>query len=188
VLGLVLVLAGAYFYPLPTNVRVRSDIEPVPNGGRKEDFYINLEFDRLAPAQEVLAAPFPEKALQSGGEQVVRAEIFRLRNAQREVIGLATRMTGLVPDANGEPLVAINWLVLVPGRGAFLLSQGPSLAAGLLPDSMQFEQGEMLVGDGEFSGLSGSYVEASLLEDTNGDGVDEGVLLLSTRLTAGDSA
>jgi len=184
----VLVLVGAYLYPLPTNVRLRSDTEPVANGGRKEDFYINLEFDRLAPAQEVLAAPFPEKGLQSGGDQVVRAELFRLRNAQREVIGLATRMTGLVPAASGDPFVAINWLVLVPGRGAFLLSQGPVLDAGVLPESAQFERGDMLIGDGEFSGLSGSYVEATLSEDVDGDGIEESVLLLSTRMASGDSA
>ena len=187
-LGLVLVLTGAYFYPLPTNVRVRSDIEPIANGGRKEDFYINLEFDRLAPAQEVLTAPFPQKALLSVGDQVVRAELFRVRNAQREVIGLASRMTGLVPDANGEPSVAINWLVLVPGRGALLLLQKPSLAAGLLAESVQFQQGDMVVGDGEFSALSGSYVEATLAEDIDGDGIDEAVLLLSTRLASGDTA
>jgi hypothetical protein len=188
VLGLVLVLTGAYFYPLPTNVRLRSDIEPVANGGRKEDFYINLEFDRVAPAQEVLTASFPEKALDSGGDQVVRAELFRVRNTQREVIGLASRMTGLVPAADGESSVAINWLVLIPGRGALLLSQGPSLPIGLLPESAQFKQGKMLVGDGEFSALSGSYVEATLAEDSNGDGVDEAVLLLSTRLASGDTA
>jgi hypothetical protein len=188
VLGLVVVLAGAYVYPLPTNVRVRSDIDPVANGGRKEDFYINIEFDRLAPVQEVLAAPFPEKALQSGGDQVVRAELFRLRNAERDIIGLATRMTGLVPDASGEPVVAINWLVLVPGRGAFTLSQGPALAADLLPESARFEQGEVVVGDGEFAGLSGSYIEAILSEDTDGDGTQEDVLVLSTRMASGDSA
>jgi hypothetical protein len=78
--------------------------------------------------------------------------------------------------------------VLVPGRGALLLLQKPSLAAGLLAESVQFQQGDMVVGDGEFSALSGSYVEATLAEDIDGDGIDEAVLLLSTRLASGDTA
>ncbi len=179
---------GAYFYPLPDNAVIRSATESIPNGGRKEDFYINLELDRIAPAQEVRVAGFPVREISSRGNQVIRAEVFKLRNSRREVIGLASRMTGLAPDVLGEPEVVVNWLLMIPGRGGLMLSQGDMPAAGLLPDGIPFKQGLFVSGDGVFADLVGSYAEAELFEDMNSDGTDEPVVLLSTRLQARDGA
>lgn len=177
-------IAGAYFYPLPNQLRVRSDIGVIANGGRTEDFYIHLDRDRIIQAQESPVAAFSERGVQ--------AELFKLRNTNRKVIGLASRMTGLIPAANGELELAVNWLLLLPSRGSFMLSQNPSPLSPLLAEGANIEldikRGRMVVGDREFSELAGSYVEVALSEDTDGDGKAEKLLLLSTQLVGGDPA
>lgn len=177
-------ITGAYFYPLPNQLRVRSDIEVVANGGRKEDFYIHLDRDRITQAQQDLVAAFPA--------QGIHADLFKLRNTSGKVIGLASRMTSLIPDANGEFELAVNWLLLLPSRGSFLLSQNPSSLSPALAEGANLElniqQGRMVVGDREFSELAGSYVEMPLSKDTDGDGKAESVLLLSTLLVGVDPA
>jgi hypothetical protein len=184
---LLLVLAGAYIYPLPTHIRVRADAEAIANGGRREDFFVNLDKDRITPMQEVLVAAFPEPRMVRTGNQVIRAELFKVRNSGREVIGIASRMTGAVPNVLGEPELAVNWVVLLPSRGSFVLAQGPSVAAAILPANAQIVQGEMIAGDQDFASLSGSYVQATTLEDTDNDGVEEAIVLLSTRLKSEES-
>ena len=182
VVGLLLALAAAYTYPLPTNVRVRADAESVANGGRKEDFFVNLDKDRITSTQEVLVAAYPEQRMVRTGNQVIRAELFKVRNSRREVIGIASRMTGVVSGVVGEAEIAVNWLVLLPSRGGFLLAQRPQVNAETLPESLQILQGEIIAGDQDFAGLFGRYVQSTKFEDTDDDGVEETIILLSTHL------
>ena len=57
----------------------------------------------------------------------------------------------------------------------------------ILPTNAQIVQGKMIAGDQGFAGLSGSYVQATTLEDTDNDGIEEAVILLSTRLKSEES-
>jgi len=187
VLGIALSIGLAAVYPLPGHLRVRSDIEAVANGGRKEAFYINTETDRIAPAQEVRVAAFPEPVMSYDGNQVIRAELFKARNGRVDVVCIASRMIGAVPDAEGNASVAINWMVQVPSRGSFMLKQSGTPSIEPLSGVANIYEGVLVAGDREFANLYGTYVETILYEDENNDGVDEEVILLSTLFKLEDS-
>jgi len=175
ILGLALAMAGASLYPLPGHQRIRGDIEAATNGGRKEDFHIELATDRLIQQQPATAA-FPVAGFEAAGQNTILAEAFQVRNAKGEVIGIASRMQGVVPDSLGGPASAVNWLLVIPARGAMLFEQKRILTDVAMPD-MQALHGRMIWGDREFANLTGTYIEARL-----DAGSDDAKILLSTRL------
>lgn len=199
IIAFALVLVAAGFYPLPGHVRILSQTTTLPNGGRQEDFTIELPGDRIALPKFAKTAPFPNQAFSADGQDRLTAELFRLRNVQGVVIGVASKTTGKIPDGSGQATWVSDWILLIPSRGALLLNQENArnqqlrvpqqgsegaapvvqrVTAGPAPD----DEGIVVRGTDEFAGLVGSYSEVLQLEYVDAGGVAHGQINLSTRL------
>lgn len=126
--GLLVVALAATFWPLPTHVRYRSITSVPPDGGREEEFIVHWPEDRIARPGEDRAGLPPAAAvgaavLEDSAGRRVSAELFRLRDAEDNVIGVASRIAGTggaIADAGRS---ATNWLLVIPSRGALFLAQ-----------------------------------------------------------------
>lgn len=213
VAGLLLTGLAASFWPLPEHARYRSLTTVLPDGGRQEDFIIRWPDDRIRrngengtglPADAVTGAAI----LEDSAGQRVSAEIFRVRDTDDNVIGVASRMAGTggaIADTNRS---VSNWLVVIPSRGAIFLSQPDAFDTtarqrdtlnGVIALSMMQSRalwnntrerritaatpryaGRILRGTSEFAGLSGSFSETWKLDGINPDGSTHGRIILST--------
>ncbi len=188
---MLLTVLAAAFYPLPEPAKIYSQATVLTNGGREEVYVIRLPDDRLGSPRAAATADFPQQAFAAGGSERVLAELFRVRNAEGEIVGLATRMNGKVTGAADTPETVTDWMLLLPGRGALLMSRG-SVAAGADPDfpvdRMGFSfvnSGAVVSGTGDFAGLVGFYQEETKIERVDDDGQAYGVVTLSARLLSG---
>jgi hypothetical protein len=213
VAGVVLIMAGAGLYPLPDHERFRSNIEVLTNGGRQESFLIRWPQDRIAlPAALKGTSPVVTGGgvvLDPGGNPAV-IEMFRLRDADGNVIGIASRATGRMPGQRVAAASATNWMLSIPSRGTLLMAQENSadilpmrvedgyalpaettefwapgtryrITAGPAPEG----RGRILRGTNEFASLTGSYTELWELEEVAADGHTSGRITLST-ITTGE--
>lgn len=190
-LGLLLTLTVAAVYPLPEPAKIYSQATVLTNGGREEVYVIRLPDDRLGSPRAAATADFPTQAFAAAGSERVLAELFRVRNAEGDIVGLATRMNGKVAGVANSPETVTDWMLLIPGRGALLMSRG-SVAAGAdadFPvDRMGFSfvnSGSVVSGTGDFEGLIGFYQEETEIERVDADGQAYGVVTLSARLLSG---
>lgn len=215
VLGLVVIAAAAALWPLPTEPRTRSLISVQPDGGRQEDFLIRWPEDRVRLTDGIptdlppLAVPGVQ-VLENTAGQRASAEVFRLRDAEDNVIGVAARLAGTGSAVADPGRATSNWLLVIPSRGAVMLAQSDAFdstarpAAG--PDGVYLtapsqstafwgagprivttvtaprNTGRILGGTEEFDGLAGSYTEAWELDESAADGSTRGRILLSTFL------
>ena len=161
------------------------------NGGREEVYLIRLPEDRLGSPRAGATANFPQQAFSATGQERVLAELFRVRNAAGEIVGLASRMSGSVASAANTPEVITDWMLLLPGRGALLMSYGKAMVgsdADFPSDRMGFSpanSGVVVSGTGDFDGLGGFYEEKTAIERVDVDGQAYGLITLSARLLAG---
>lgn len=206
--GVVLTVLAAAVYPLPAHLRQRSIINVVPDGGREEVFAVYWPEDRvqLLPAAggQALEAMGAAAVLRGADGRPASVEVFRLRDAEDRVIGLASRSTTtLSATAQGS-----DWVLLVPSRGSLFLHQLNSrdvapasrvagAPAGPAAESPAFWQGRrqwritagpaaggagrITGGTGEFAGLAGNYDEVWQLEPDAGAG-SQGRIILTTRV------
>ena len=188
ILGVLLTVLAGHFYPFADAPRLPSGATVVANGGRAEAFFVRLPEDRLGAARSAVTATFPRAAFAATGDDKIVAELFRIRDVDGQVIGLASRLDGTVVGNNGEPLDTADWMVVIPSRGALMLSRG-SLPAGAsaMPDSDRMgldpkTSGIVVKGTEEFDGLVGFYAEQTQVEKIDDSGVIHGVLTLDTRL------
>lgn len=213
-IGIVLVIALAAIYPLPENQRFRSEIAVIPDGGRQESFTIHWPGDRVQPATAGatgLVVAGKVTLLGAADGPGASAEIFRLRDAAGNVIGLASRSTSIRPARAGGTVHGSDWMLLVPSRGSVFMTQhdsrdvAPRLTAiGATPvpaaDDVTFwagetqlvitagpagaGAGEVLGGTGEFGSLRGAYDETWELDGITPDGAMHGRITLVTRMQA----
>jgi hypothetical protein len=128
VAGLLAVALAANFWPLPQHLRYRSITSVPADGGRQEEFVIHWPEDRIArPGQNAsglpAAAAVGAAVLEDSAGRRVSAELFRLRDTEDNVIGVAGRLAGTggaIADAGRS---ASNWLLVIPSRGALFLAQ-----------------------------------------------------------------
>jgi len=219
--GFALVAALAYVYPLPGHERYRSLITVLPNGGRQEDFVIRWPADRIATGPhgdgEVTSAGAPGVlAMDDAQGHRASAEVFRLRDAKGNVIGLASRVAALGLPREPVGVSTTSWLLLIPSRGALLLRQVDSAnltavedidADGVtrvitpverpgfwsLASSYRITNGPDASGAGvvvegtdEFGGLAGSYVERWELGPAAAGQDPSGQIVLTTLLRSAD--
>lgn len=213
VVGAALAGLAATFWPLPGHVRFPSLIAVQSDGGAAENFHIEWPGDRIQrPGEDRDSLPAGAavgvSVLENSAGQRSSAELFRLRDAQDNVIGVAARLAdtgGAVADPGRS---ASTWLLVVPGRGALYLAQAdrfdatarrqdtPSGPVMLVPgQSPEFfangsrvtvtatepaHTGRVLGGTSEFAGLTGTFTETWQLGGTAGDGKASGRILLST--------
>jgi hypothetical protein len=210
--GAAVALAGAAVFSLPVHERFPSIIKVETNGGRSESFIIHWPEDRLE-LQGGLdgAAVTPEDGiavLAPRGSSLAATELFRLRDVDDRVIGIASRMTGRVPGRRGRERSVSNWTLMIPSRGILLLTQdngadvGPVTVGGKwvsAVDSPGFwatgsryrisagpasgGRGRVLGGTREFASLTGEYSEVWELEELAANQRSQGTIQLSTTTT-----
>jgi len=188
VVGVLLTLLAARLYPLPESAKVYSEATALTNGGREEVFIIRLPDDRLGSPRAASTAPFPEQSFSAAGKSRVLAELFRIRNPEGRIIGLASRMNGQVPGPEYLSESVTDWMLMIPGRGALTMSRGTVESGGereFHVDRMGFSfmnSGPIISGTGDFEGLSGFYQEETEIEKVDANGQAYGQVTLSTRL------
>lgn len=208
--GIVLALAFALLYPAPVPPRFPSLISVQPDGGRREDFVIRWPADRIPLPADLRAARAGAVAstdsagamvLADAGGRRVSGEVFRLRDADGKVVGVASRVS-----AGGGARPSADWMLVIPGRGALLLHQADAadLAARAVPGTRrraaspaqqstfwgsrrEFRatapgSGTVVHATREFAGLTGSFTETWALEGVDGDGATRGTIRLVTLL------
>ena len=164
VLGIVAVFAAAYFVPVVDQHRESSLIAVTPNGGIREAFHVNMPMDRIVVGARN-AAPIVPPGLQWPDDPIVdgiHAELFKLRNANDTVIGVASRVAAAGDGTAGE---TVEWVLHFPARGSVFVSMLPEAAeAG-------YRVGWISAGTREFGDLEGQISErwvSTGAEDTEG--------------------
>jgi hypothetical protein len=209
VAGVALLLLAAAVFPLPSHDRFASRIEVLTNGGRSETFLIHWPGDRVTLNGElpgaVLGSAGSIAVLPPGGQGAAAAELFRLRDVDDHVIGVATRLTARQPDAGGWVGSVSNWMLMIPSRGLLLMTQENGADVGPVRlgddwvaavDSPGFwttgsryrisagpaagGRGRVLGGSGEFAALAGDYSEVWELEELAANQRSEGTITLAT--------
>ena len=152
-LGVLLGLAGSagliYALPAVNLDREQSIIAVQPNGGNREVFFVNLPGDRIMAGKPGTSAAFPVGAQWPGHleDDNLQAEVFKIRNSDDRVVGVASRFAGSVP----QPFV--EWAVHLPARGTmYLLLDGDVDAAGA-------RSGGLRAGTREFEDRRGPVAE-----------------------------
>ena len=126
----------------------------------------------------------------SSGDDRILAELFRVRDREGRVIGLASKMTGNIAVTAERARENSEWMVLIPSRGALLTStQGlPTDKERLYPrDYMGLDPnraGLLIEGTGDFAGLTGFFIENVQLDNVDENGQAEGTLELKFRIQA----
>ncbi len=193
-------LAGAHFVPWLKHARLPSHTSVVANGGRAEQFLIRLPADRIAATdnevsglRRVGAAAAMALPAQFVAQPLV-VEHFKVRDAAGSVVGIAARHWSAAGSAP-----TTTWSVLIPSRGALVLS-APGERAGALEAALRSggysagkawngqvavpmaanDVGVVASGSGEFEGLSGSYSEAWTVAAVDENGRLSGTIELNT--------
>lgn len=198
-IGFIGTLAGAHYAPGIKHVRLPSHTAVVANGGRAEQFLIRLPLDRIA------ATDGEAGGLRSAGEEGAMSlpsqfvaepllvEHFKVRDSAGSVIGVAARHWSGSGDA------AATWSVLIPSRGALVMS-GRGEERGALEAALRSRGysagkewrgdarvsmtedtgGVVAAGTGEFQGLIGTYTETWTVAAVDADGKVSGTIELAT--------
>lgn len=187
-MGVLLTLVGARFYPLPDVKRQPTDAVALANGGREEIFEIRLPDDRLGNPRAAAVAPFPEVAFAREGSDKILTELFRVRNTEGRVVGLASKISGRVAYSEQLARDNVDWMLMIPGRGALLMStQGqPADVSKSYPfDYLGLDpvnSGRVIEGTLGFTGLSGFFIEETEVKGVDDNGQSIGLLRLRTRM------
>jgi len=156
VIGAIAAVALLYFVPAVDHVRERSVTTVQANGGNSESFHINLPTDRILagtaerPGAVPEALEWPEYEFLSG----TQTELFKVRNVEEKVIGVASRIAG----GNETPFV--EWVIHLPARGTLYLLLGETA------DDTQVSVGEFRAGTREFATMTGMASEQFVAYDT----------------------
>lgn len=151
VLGLALSAAAVSFVPFTDLHREASIISVQTNGRNAEVFRILLPDDRIVAAGSDRRAVtpdelnWPEHVLLAG----VEVELFKLRNRDNVVVGVASRIAATAPQSAR----AVEWTLHLPARGTLYV---PMTAAG---GREGVRTGALRAGTQEFEGLEGNLSE-----------------------------
>lgn len=201
ILGLVVAVGAARFYPWVDHPRAASRTIVLHNGGRVENFMIRFPVDRIASTGTAdmglrarnfpVGVEFPEALV----NESILVEHFKLRDVQGDVIGLAVRHSSVT---GGEAATA--WALTIPSRGTMHLMGAADpgildreLAAagriagvawsGALDLSIGSEEagsGRIIGGSQEFAGLGGTYAESWAISGVSQAGDLRGTIELHT--------
>jgi hypothetical protein len=202
VCGFVVVLAAAHYVPWVAHVRLPSQTKVVANGGRAEQFVIRLPADRIGGGGSKAAglrASLQPGTMQLPPEVVAQPmlmEHFKVRDSAGNIIGIAARHWSA--DSRG---VGTAWSVLIPSRGAMLLTAPGETSAALdvalkqagydggnnwngelkLELAQDGDDGGVVAGGTEeFAGLDGRYSEVWTVTGIGENGELRGTIELNT--------
>jgi hypothetical protein len=193
-------LAGVHYAPWLKHARLPSIASVVANGGRAEQFLIRLPADRLAATD---GAAGGLRAQGANGAMLLPArfvteplliEHFKVRDSAGNVVGVAARHWN-----GGGPAPTTTWSVLIPSRGALVLS-APGESRGALEAALRTRgysagedwdgqvavpmvrdgEGTVAAGTGEFDGLAGTYSETWTVAAVDESGKVSGTIELGT--------
>lgn len=173
-LGVFAGLAGAaallYVVPVVNLDREVSIISVQPNGGNREEFHVNLPGDRLMAGVGGQAGGFPAEIDWPDHLDVEpsQTELFKVRNSNDRVIGIASRLAA----GGAEPFV--EWVVHLPARGTMYLHLDSTV------DDGGVRRGSLRGGTAEFETRRGNAAEQFVAAD--GDAAGDDRLLLVTAL------
>lgn len=172
-LGIVGTVAAAYYVPVVDQHRESSVISVAPNGGNTESFRINIPTDRIMIGAPRQADPLPPGLNWPADELFdgVRVELFKLRNTEDAVVGVASRM---VADSNTIE-DSVEWVLHLPARGTFYAAMPVQPADGVR------RVGTLRAGTREFGPMQGQVSER-WVANTDKDEVDapDGYIELET--------
>jgi len=201
ILGFAAVVSAAGFYPWVDHLRLDSRTQVLPNGGRQENFFVRLPVDRIASVGSgglaAGAAAFPaELALPAElAAAPMQIDHFKVRDAMGDVVGVGARH--LLQSGDGAAAV---WSITLPARGAVHLvgrsgpdQLGPALARagyvrgtdwdGTVEVSLgdgNTRTGILVGGSGEFTPLTGTYLERWQITGIDATGRLQGTIELNT--------
>ena len=175
-LGIILGLCGSaamlYAVPAVNLDREISRISVQPNGGNLERFHVNVPGDRIMAGMAGTTRGFPAGLTwpaHPDGEPS-QTEIFKVRNQEDRVIGVASRL------AAGADASFVEWTLHLPARGSVFLELDGSL------DESGTRRGQLLGGTKEFRNREGVVTERFVSVD--GGAENEGRLELVTSLVS----
>ena len=172
-------MAALFLVQPVEQTRERSIIEVTPNGGNNEVFHVNFPDDRILIGAANQASPVP-RGLDWPDVAVladVRTELFKIRNSNDIVIGVASRIsTSGKGSGNGAGIT--EWAIHMPARGSSYVLMRPSL------EDKPYLVGDLRAGTREFSGMTGQVTERWVANSTESDMAPVGRLELSTRFVA----
>jgi hypothetical protein len=171
--GIVAGVAALLLVQPVEQARERSIIDVTPNGGNNEIFHANIPDDRIVIGAPDQATPVP-RGLEWPQDELlanIRAELFKVRNANDVVIGVASRIA-----ASDEDGAIVEWTLHMPARGSVYILMRPQLQE----DS--FRIGDLRAGTREFFGMTGQVTERWVADSTGSDIAPVGRIQLSTRL------
>lgn len=159
VLGLAAAAGALYAIPVVDQHREASIIRVAPNGGNTESFHVNIPMDRIMAGTPDASQAVPAGLEWPAAEVLagVRAEVFKLRNANDMVVGVGVRTAAERDDGN-----VIDWALHLPARGSMFIGMEAA------PRDGGFRLGEIRAGSREFAHLSGVLTER-WVADTSGE-------------------
>lgn len=162
-LGIVGTIAAVYYLPVVDQYRESSIIAVAPNGGNTEAFHMNIPMDRIMTGAPDQAEPVPPGLEWPDGETFsgLRAELFKVRNADDVVIGVASRVAA-ESEEFGD---IIEWVVHLPARGTLHISMPPESVDGTR------RVGTVRAGTREFGPMHG-WVSERWVANTDDDDED----------------
>lgn len=164
-LGLLAAAGALYAIPAVDQHREASIVAVAANGGNIETFHVNVPMDRIlvgAPGQAKQLPPgleWPRDELLSG----IRVELFKIRNDNDTVVGVASRTAAERIDED-----VIEWVLHLPARGSFFVSMESA------PREGGFRVGEIRRGSREFEPLSGFVTEQWIANNSAEDDAPAG--------------
>lgn len=174
-LGVVGAGALVYFTPAVDLHRERSLIDVQANGGNLEVYRINLPRDRLLVGLSGSVGSIPA-GLDWPGEELLgdmQAELFKVRNRENAVIGVASRLASSTEDTG--PF--IEWALHLPARGTIYAQME------LSPSVDGYRNGKLRAGTRDFEELTGS-VREQFVAGVAGDEESQGRIELHATLVA----
>lgn len=179
IIGLFLgIAAGAtaiYFVPVVDQARERSIIEVTTNGGNREVFHANIPDDRIVVGLPNQTEPVP-RGLEWPDDELfasTRTELFKIRNSNNIVVGVASRIAASGPDGG-----LVEWTFHMPARGSGYVLMRPRV------EGQPYRNGELRSGTREYSRLVGEVTERWIAGDAGSEDGATGRIELSTRFVA----
>jgi hypothetical protein len=179
-LGICAAAATLYYVPLVDQVREQSFVVVHPNHGNTETFHVNMPTDQILAGSQSAQPPlppeleWPQDDLFAG----VRTELFKLRNINGRVVGVASRIAA-DDDRLGE---SVEWVLHLPARGSIYANLRPAMVEG------DYRVGPMRAGTREFARIEGQLTERWVEDTTGMEDAPDGRIEIITAFVAREEA
>lgn len=175
VAGIAVGAATVFFVQPVDQARERSIIDVTPNGGNNEVFHANIPDDRIVIGAADQATSVP-RGLEWPDDELLantRAELFKIRNTNDVVIGVASRIAASEADE-----AIVEWTFHMPARGSGYVLMRPK------GEDDPFRRGDLRSGTREFANFKGTVTERWVSDSSGSEFAPTGRIEISTRFIA----